>query len=153
MMHMQISVYFTCYEVADKLLYGRAVWVLRIDFSRTEFCFGLALEYRVLHRDRYRRYKSHTNIGILHIFTVKLADTFAEIFAECTLMSPAVYGMLPIYKRIILFAILVCMSKSYLYIVVFEVYDRIQRVVGDFLVEQVEQPVLRSHLTAVEADR
>ena len=31
---------------------------------------------------------------------------------------------------------LVCMSESYLYIIVFEVYDRIQRVVGDFLVEQ-----------------
>ena len=116
---MQISVYFTCYEVADKLLYGRAVWVLRIDFCRTELRLGLALEYRVLHRDRYRRYEPHTNIGILHIFTVKLADTFAEIFAKCTLMSPAVYRMLPIYKGVILLAILVCMSESYLYIIVF----------------------------------
>ena len=122
---MQISVYFFHHKITDKLLHRHTVRVIGVYFRRTELYLGLALEYRVLERYGYSRHKSHTYIGIFHIFTVKVSDTLTEILAESTLVRTALYRMLSIYKRIVLLAVLIGMCEYYLYIFALEVYYRV----------------------------
>ena len=64
-------------------------------------------------------------------------------------MRTALDGVLTVHKRVVLLARLIGVGERYLYVLSFQVDNRVERVGTHVLRQQVEQAVLRSVLTPV----
>ena len=71
---------------------------------------------------------------------------------ECALVSASLCGMLSVYEGVIFLSILVGMCKGNLYILAFEVYDRIYTIIGHGIIEQVLESVSAHYPPAVIHD-
>ena len=71
---------------------------------------------------------------------------------KSTLMCTPLSGMLPIDKRIILFAILSGVCKGNLYILIFKMDDGIQTGSRHIIIQQIHQPVARQYTLSVIND-
>ena len=66
-----------------------------------------------------------------------------------TLMGTTLCGMLTIYERVILFTILIGMSKGYFYIVALKMYYRIKSIASHTILQQILQTMTRQNATTI----
>ena len=143
---MQIVIQVILDEITDKLRYRRAV---RSYIFRAELGLCLALEYRLLHFYADSGHDTRTNIRILEILIVIFLDDTAYRLLESRKVRTALGGMLAVHERLIFLSILVAMRDNHLYILPFQVDDRVKRLGGHILVQQIHQTVAGIETLAV----
>src|SRR5690606_21696318 len=119
---MQIVIQRLLYEIVDERTYG---WTVRSDVLRTEFCFRLRLEYRLLHFNGNGANNGGAYIGCIKFFFIKFAYGLNDRFTESRLVCTTLCGMLSIDKRIVFLAILLSMGQRYFNILSLQVDNTI----------------------------
>ena len=104
----------------------------------------MRFELRLLYFYIYSGYKSATDIGHFEVLIVKLLHRTCKRLFECGLMRASLRSVLSVDERIIIIARLVDMRKGNLYIVRFEMYDRVKNLVGDVFIEQIFKTFFRN---------
>ena len=135
---VQVVVHFTLDEIAHVLVDGLTAWCHK---RRPQFNLGLTLENRLFHVDGYGRHKAVSNVGVLVVFVVKLFDSLGDMLLESTLMRTSLRSMLPVYKRVVFFSVLIGMRESNLDVIANHMNNRVQSVRCHVIVEQILQSV------------
>ena len=148
-MYMQEVVYLKLHKVANILVDALSTGS---HLQRAELNLGLTLEHRFLNIYGYGSHKSVANVGELVVLAEELLYGAGYMLLEGTLMSTSLGGMLTIDKRVILLAILVGMGESYLYVLALDVDDRIERVGGHGVSQEVGKTIARENAVTVVHD-
>src|SRR5690554_2294143 len=119
---MQVIVQLLLDEIVDEGPYGGSI---RPHALGPEFCFGLGFKNRLLNPDGYCRHDALSDIRSIEILFEKLPYGFYHSLPEGSQMRPPLGGKLPVYKGIILFAILIGMRNGHLNIITFKVDNRV----------------------------
>ena len=107
---------------------------------RAQLDLRLTLKDWFFHIDSDGSNDTRTDVAIL-VFTKELLDGLGDMLLESTLMGTTLRGMLAIDERVVLLTILVRVRESHLDILALQVDDRIERVVGHAVLQQVLQSV------------
>ena len=146
---VQVVVEFLFYVVVDELVDGGTTL---IHHGTAKFYFCLRLEYRLYHLDADGRHHAVAYVVVLKILVVEFLDGARQCFAEGRLVSSSLRGMLPVDKRVELFAILRSVRQHHLDIGVLKVNERVKRLVGHVVVNEVGKAVSGTILLAVVHD-
>ena len=146
---MQIVVHLVLDEVADILVHADAVGA---HGERSELNLGLTLEHRLLNIDGYGSHEAVADVGIFKVFVEKLLYRAGYVLLERALVSTALRGVLSVYERVILLAILVGVCERNLDVFALEVYYRVDAVGGHRVVEQVFKSVAAQNPASVVHD-
>ena len=136
-------------EIAHILIHRHSVGAHR---QRAQLDLGLALKHRFLHVDGNGRHDAVSDIAVFEVLVVELLDGLGNVLLERALMGAALRGVLSVYERIVLLAILVGMGKGYLDVLALHVDDGIHGVGGHGIGEQVFQTVARKDASPVVHD-
>ena len=146
---MQIVVNLNLDKVTYKLIETSATW---FHSSRTQLHLGLTLKDGFLHIDGNSTHDTITNIGEFVVFVIKLLNGACDMLLESTLVCTTLCRMLTIYKGVVLFTILIGMSKGNLYILRFEMNDRIECRCSHVISKQIHQTITREDTLAIKHD-
>ena len=138
-------------EVVDKLI--DTYLARRSHILRTEFDFGLALENRFLDIEGNSTYDAITDIRQLLVLIEELLDSTTDGLTESGLVGAPLDSVLSVDKGIILITRLVGVREGNLNIFARDMNNRIKRISGHALCEQVEETVLGDKLTTVIVER
>ena len=148
---MQVIIEFALYEIVYKLIHGDGILSQR-HILRAQFHLRLTLESRFLHVDGNGSHYAVSDIAQLHVFLEKLLYRLAESLSVGSLMGAAEGGMLAVDKRVILLAGLIRVRKRNLDILALQMNDRIKRLSGHVLPQEVHQTVFGMKLHPVVFD-
>ena len=137
-------------ELADEVLHARAAGA---HIGRAELRLGLRLEDRLLHAHGDRRDDGLAHVGRLEVLLEKIPHGFDDRLAERLLVRAAHRGVLAVDEREILFAVMTAVRHRELDVVTLEVDDRVKRLAGQILCEQVLKTFLGFKRLAVERER
>ena len=144
---MQVVIQLQTYEIIDELIDAHATG--RTHVFRSEFDFRLTLEYRFLYVNGNRSDNTVTDVGELLVLIKELLDCTSYRFAISRLVGTALDCMLTIDERVVFIAVLISMGQRDLNIFAYDVNDRIERIDGHILRQQVEQTVLAHEAFAI----
>ena len=145
LMDVQVVVDLLLDEIAYIFINGLPV---RSHLCRTQLDLRLTLEDRLLDIDGDSRHHTCSDVAIL-VFAKELLDGLGNMFLESTLMGATLCGVLSVYERVILLAILVGMGEGNLDIVTLQMDDRIERVVRHTILQQVFESMTTEDATPV----
>ena len=148
-MLVQIIIHFRLHKIAYELIHRRTAGS-HIGRSQLNLC--LTFKHRFFHIDGNGCHQSVTDVRIIHILIEILFNSTCNMLLKSTLMCTPLSGMLPIDKRIILFAILSGVRKGNLYILIFKMNDGIQTRSRHIIIQQIHQPVARQYTLSVIND-
>src|SRR5690606_6078499 len=84
------------------------------------------------------------NVGCIEVLLVKFPYTLYDALAKSREVGTALGCILSVYKRVVLFTVLVAVSQGNLDVVSLQMDNRVPQFFGvDLLLQQVEQAVLR----------
>src|SRR5574344_312554 len=135
-MDMKVIVYFLLHKIADILVDTVSS---RSHRCRAQLNLSLTFEHRVFHIKGNSSNKTVSDIRIVIVLAIKLFDGFGNMLLKGTLVSTPLGGMLTIDKRMELLPILICMSKSNLYILTFDMDDIIKAIYSHVIGKKVLQ--------------
>ena len=147
-MLVQVVVQIHRKEITHKLLHRHP----RRNLLRAKTYLRLRLEHRVVHTDRYGRYDRRADIRRIVILMIKLLDNLGYRSTEGRLMRSSLRGILSVDERIVALAISRTVCYYHLYILTRQMDRRIERLLRQVVVHQIEQAVLRDIFAAVERD-
>ena len=102
--------------------------------QRTEFDFCLTFKHRLFHVNGNGCHNTIADIRVFVIFAEKLFYRFGDMLFKGTLMRSSLCCMLSVHKRVILFAILIGMSKRNFDVFSLHVNDGIKAIVGHIII-------------------
>ncbi len=129
---VQVIIEFLLQEIVNILADRNAV---RRHLFRAQLRFCLRLEYRLFHFNTDACHHAVADVGIFEIPVVVLFDDTGCRFAEGRQVRPPLRGVLPVYKRVIFFAILIGVRNRDFYIFTGKVDDGIEQVGSEILIE------------------
>ena len=148
-MDVQIVVYLALNEVAHVLVYAFSAGTHR---QRTQFNLRLTFKHGLLYVDGNGSHQSVTYVYVLVVLREKVLNGFGDVFFKCALVRAALRGMLPVYKGVILLAVLVGVGKGNLDVLALYVNDGVKAVVGHAVVQQVGQTIAANDASPVVHD-
>ena len=157
---MQVVVDLFFDEIAYKLIYAyaaqrerMAVFILgRRHHQRAEFDLRLTFKHRLNDAHGDGGNESVSNVLHVEVLAKMLLNRPRNVLLKGALMRAAQGRVLPVDERIILFAILRSMRKGYIYIVSFQMDNRIESGSRHIIIEQIFQTVPADNAPAVEED-
>src|SRR5690606_34415105 len=135
-----------CNELTDTRALGAEV-------TGAEFRFGLGLEHGFLHADRHRGHDRLADVGGVVVLLEEIAHRADDTLAEGGEVRAAHRRVLAVDEGVVLLAVVAAVGHRDLDVLRLEVYDRVQRLTGQFLREQVFEALLRFEGLAVERQR
>ena len=148
---MQEVVHLVLDEVAHKLVDADSA--VRLHRERAELNLCLALKLRFFDVDSNGCNDTCTDVAILIVLVVELLDSTCNVLLEGALVRTSLYGVLSVDERMVLLAVLLIgMRESNLYVVSLEMDDRIERLRGHGVGQEVLQTVARHDAAAVIVD-
>ena len=145
---MQEVIHFEFDEIAYEFIHADST--IGFHSQRTQFDLRLRLELRFLDIDGYSCYNTRTDIAIFVVLIEEFLNCSGNVFFERALMSTTLDGVLTIYERMVLFAILlVGMCKGNLDVIAFQMHDIVKRSRIHRIYQQVFQTVSRYNSPAI----
>ena len=129
---MEVIIKFLLKKVSNKSTDG---FPIRRNGKGSKFGFGLRLKDRFLYLNTDSRNNASPNIACFKIFLTKVADGLNHGLTKSRLMGPPLGGVLPVDKRKVIFAVLIEVSESDLYIISLDMNKRIQGSFGNIFLE------------------
>ena len=120
--YVQVVVYFALNEVAHVLVNAFSA---RTHRQRTQLNLGLTFEHGLLYVDGDGSHQSVANVNVLVVLREKVLNGFGDVLFKCALVRAALCGVLPVYKGVILLAVLVGVGKGNLDVFALYVNDGI----------------------------
>ena len=149
-MLVQIVVELGLQKIDDEVAHRRPVGS---HILRSELRLGLRLEHRLLDLDADRRDDRRADVRRIEILAVELLDRLGDRLPERGLMRPALRRVLSVDERIVRLAVAVPVRDRHLDVGPRQVNRRIERLLAQILVEQIQQAVARHEGLPVDADR